>query len=104
MLSKIQNFLAKIFDQRGGTWVGATSATALFMAVSEFITSGFGRPGMPGWHPIAPAWFVAVPAGLFCFILGMFVGTKGVNYYMDSRFNSPAGEKPQPQPPPPHGP
>lgn len=86
---------ATAFDQRGGTWVGISSASVAVMALLEFVTSGI-KAGVPGWHPVAPAWFVGVPAGIYLAILGCFVIGKGANYYMDSRYNSPMGERPKP--------
>ena len=49
----------------------------------------------------APAWFVSFPAGGFYFVLGLYVvgpvgsGVTGaVRYYIDSVFNSTAGQPP----------
>jgi len=92
-MSTLQDILSKIFDQRGGTWVGVSTSAAVFMAITEFVTSGF-RAGVSGWHPIAPAWFVAVPAGVYIAVLTLFVLNKGTSYYVDSRFNSPADQPP----------
>ena len=92
-----QKILSGIFDQRGGTMVGISTACVTFMALVEFITSGF-KQGVPGWHPIAPAWYVAVPVGIFAFILGLFVINRGSNYYMDSRYNSPPDKPPEVKP------
>jgi len=90
----LQKILSGIFDQRGGVYVGISTVTVTLMAIAEFITSGF-KPGIAGWHPVAPVWYVAVPIGIFAFILGLFVINRGTNYYMDSRFNSPADKPPE---------
>jgi len=119
MLSKMQDFLAKVFDQRGGTWTGAATASVIGMAWIEFIQSGFDRPvlvnGQPlidnnvvvtisGWHPQAPPWWIVGPACIYLALLAFFVVSKQGTYFVDSRWNSPAGEKPKPGPPPPPGP
>jgi hypothetical protein len=92
----LQDFLSRVFDQRGGTWVGVSTAAATFMALTEFVTSGF-KAGVSGWHPAAPLWFVAVPAGVYIAVLTLFVVNKGSNYYMDSRYNSPPDQRPAPK-------
>ena len=102
-----QKILSGVFDQRGGTMVGISTACVTFMAFMEFVTSGFNRPiiadgkvigSMIGWHPVAPAWYVAVPVGIFAFILGLFVINRGTSYYMDSRYNSPQDKPPEAKP------
>ena len=77
--SWFQKFLSNVFDQRGGVFVGISTVAVTFMAVVEFIKNG--------WK--APAWYVAIPLGVYAFILGLFVVKKGSEYYVDSRYNSP---------------
>ena len=89
-----QKILSGAFDQRGGVYVGVATSVITFMAFAEFVTSGF-KQGVPGWHPAAPGWYVAIPLGVYAFILGVFVVRKGAEYYMDSRYNSPADKPPE---------
>ena len=84
----MKDFLSKVFDQRGGVWVGVASTVVILMAAIEFVTSGF-VAGVVGWHPKAPIWFVALPAGIYAFILGAFVISKSGTYFVDSKYNSP---------------
>jgi hypothetical protein len=83
-----QKILSTIFDHRGGVYVGIATVVVTIMALGEFFKGG--------WK--APAWYVAVPLGVYAFILGVFVVRKGAEYYMDSRYNSPA-DKPPEKPP-----
>jgi hypothetical protein len=83
-----QKILSGIFDQRGGVYVGMATVVVTFMAVGEFVRNG--------WK--APAWYVAVPLGVYAFILGVFVVRKGAEYYMDSRYNSPQDKPPEGKP------
>ena len=80
-----QKILSGVFDQRGGIYVGISTVAVTFMAVVEFIKGE--------WK--APAWYVAVPLGVYAFILGVFVVRKGAEYYMDSRYNSPPDKPPE---------
>ena len=83
-----QRIMSAAFDQRGGVYVGIATVSVTIMALGEFVHSG--------WK--APAWYVTVPLGVYAFILGVFVVRKGAEYYMDSRYNSPA-DKPPEKPP-----
>jgi len=83
-----QRIMSAAFDQRGGVYVGMATVAVTIMALGEFVKNG--------WK--APAWYVAVPLGVYAFILGVFVVRKGAEYYMDSRYNSPA-DKPPEKPP-----
>jgi len=79
-----QRIMSAAFDQRGGVYVGMATVAVTIMALGEFVHSG--------WE--APAWYVAVPLGVYAFILGVFVVRKGAEYYMDSRYNSPPDKPP----------
>jgi hypothetical protein len=81
----MKELLDKIFNQSGGTYVGAATLVALIMAIVEFFANGYK----------APVWFVAIPAGIYAFILVLFVLNKGTTYLMDSKYNSPPDQKPQ---------
>jgi len=83
-----QRIMSAAFDQRGGVYVGIATVSVTIMALGEFVHSEW----------TAPAWYVAVPLGVYAFILGVFVVRKGAEYYMDSRYNSPA-DKPPEKPP-----
>lgn len=83
--SWFQKILSTIFDQKGGVFVGISTIAVTFMAVGEFIWSG--------WK--APAWYVAIPLGVYAFILGLFVVRKGSEYFIDSRYNSPSDKPPE---------
>jgi hypothetical protein len=80
-----QRIMSAAFDQRGGVYVGMATVAVTIMALGEFF--------MGEWK--APAWYVAVPLGVYAFILGVFVVRKGAEYYMDSRYNSPADKPPE---------
>lgn len=80
-----QKFIGGIFDQRGGVYVGISTIAVTIMALGEFAKNG--------WK--APAWYVAVPLGVYAFILGVFVVRKGAEYYIDSRYNSPQDKPPE---------
>jgi len=80
-----QRIMSAAFDQRGGVYVGMATVAVTIMALGEFVKNG--------WK--APAWYVAVPLGVYAFILGVFVVRKGAEYYMDSRYNSPADKPPE---------
>jgi hypothetical protein len=83
-----QTIMSGAFDQRGGVYVGMATVAVTFMALGEFVKNG--------WK--APAWYVAVPLGVYAFILGVFVVRKGAEYYMDSRYNSPQDKPPEGKP------
>ena len=80
-----QKFIGGIFDQRGGVYVGISTIAVTIMALGEFAKNG--------WK--APAWYVAVPLGVYAFILGVCVVRKGPEYYIDSRYNSPQEKPPE---------
>lgn len=77
----------KFFDQRGGVWVGVSTLVTLVLVLLESCKV-----------IVAPAWWVS-PTGLYAIILGFFVLTKGGTYFVDSRWNSPEGQRPQPPKP-----
>lgn len=107
----LQTFLSNVFDQRGGTWAGLATLSAILMAWVEFIFSGFNRPllnatgvpvvvkdvvvCMPGFHPFAPSWWIIGVTSVYTIILGAFVLSKQGTYYVDSRFNSPQDKSPE---------
>lgn len=84
-MDSIREFLTKLFDQRGGVYVGISTIAVTFMAIGEFVAGG--------WK--APSWYVAIPLGVYAFILGLFVVRKGSEYYIDSRYNSPPDKPPE---------
>lgn len=81
----MKDFLSKIFDQRGGVWVGISTFAVVLMALVEFVHSGYK----------APPWFVALPLGIYAFILGAFVISKSGTYFVDSKYNSPPDKPPE---------
>jgi hypothetical protein len=70
------------FDQRGGVWVGMS--TALTFGLVGLEAAGVCK---------APAWWVS-PTGVYAIVLGFFVLSKSGSYFVDSRWNSQAGAPP----------
>lgn len=108
----MKDFLSRLFDQRGGTWIGLATCSVILQAWLEFVTSGFSRPllvdgrpvvldnvvaTLPGWHPQTPPWWVVGAAAIYVVILGFFVVSKGGTYFIDSRWNSEQGKRPEPK-------
>jgi hypothetical protein len=73
------------FDQRGGVWVGASTLLTIALVILESLKV-----------IVAPSWWVS-PTGIYTIILGFFVLRKGTDYFVDSRWNSPPGERPAPK-------
>lgn len=93
-MNKLRDFLAKIFDLGGGTYVGM--ATALTFAC-VILDSWWDR-----WK--TPDWWTTAPLGVYSVILITFAGSKILSYWTDSKYNSPPGQPPPPWRPPPMGP
>lgn len=73
------------FDQRGGVWVGMATMLTFLLAILQTAKVC-----------VAPDWWVS-STGLYTIILGFFVLRKGADYFVDSRWNTPPGERPAPK-------